>query len=160
MTSMYKQEEKTLRKIVRTHVLPAPEKVVRLNIYYKNKKVSNLFIKNNPHKKTLEEQSHVVYRYSCNAEECNPSQTYIGYTTTTLKQRMTTHAQNGSIKSHSMERHDHVIRTAEILKQIKVIYSSPDRLELLLAEALLIKSQEPTINNQREGETRILDVFR
>ena len=160
MTSTYKQEEKTLRKIVRSHVLPAPEKAVRLNIYYKNKKVSNLFIKNNPHKKTLEEQSHVVYRYSCNAEECNPSQTYIGYTTTTLKQRMTTHAQNGSIKSHSMERHDHVIRTAEILKQIKVIYSSPDRLELLLAEALLIKSQEPTINNQREGETRILDVFR
>ena len=73
---------------------------------------------------------------------------------------MTTHAQNGSIKSHKVERHGHAIRTAETLKQIKVIYSSPDRLELLLAEALLIKNHEPTINNQREGETRILDVFR
>ena len=73
---------------------------------------------------------------------------------------MTTLAQNCSINSHSMERHGHAIRTAEISKQIKVIYSSPNRLELLLAEALLIENQETTINDQREGETRILDVFR
>ena len=59
-----------------------------------------------------------------------------------------------------MERHGHTIRTAEILKQIKVNYSSPDRLELLLAEANFIKNQESIIKNQREGETRSLDVFR
>ena len=51
MASMYKQEEETLRKMVRSHVLPAPEKVLSLNKYHKNKKVSGLFIKNNMHKK-------------------------------------------------------------------------------------------------------------
>ena len=110
-------------------------------------------------KKALEEQSHVVYRYSCNAEECNPSKTYIWYTTTSLKQRMTTHAQNDSIKKHSMERDGLVKSTIQILKQIKIIYSSTDRLELLLVEVLLIMNQKPTVINRREGETRILDVF-
>ena len=104
-------------------------------------------------------RSHVVYRYSCEEEECNPSETYIGQTTTSLKQRMTTHAQSGSIRNHNEEKHNRRPRTAEILQQIEVLYSSNDRQDLILAEALLIKKHRPTINSQREGEVRVLSIF-
>ena len=52
-----------------------------------------------------------------------------------------------------LEELSHVVyRRAEILNQIQVIFSSPDRLELLLAETLLIYNHEPTLNYKREGK--------
>ena len=62
-------------------VKPEPGISLKLRIYYKNKTVSNLFVKNNPRCKSPEQRSHVVYRYTCNAEECHSSKTYIGQTT-------------------------------------------------------------------------------
>ena len=54
-----------------------------LKIYYKNKKVRSLFIRNNPH---VTSENHVVYQYTCAKEWCQPNhQSYIGYTTTTVK---------------------------------------------------------------------------
>ena len=159
MTSRYKQEEQRLKKIVDDHVKPNTATDVKLSIFYKNKTVANLFIRNNPHRPSPELRSHVVYRYSCEKEECHPSQTYVGHTTTTLKQRMTTHAQNGSIRKHNEEKHDRRLRTAEILQNVQVLFSSKDRQDLILAEALLIKKHQPTINSQREGEVRVLSIF-
>ena len=45
-------------------------------------------------------------------------QSYIGYTTTTVKQRMTTHAQNGSTKNHNNEAHYLNKQTKEIMNEI------------------------------------------
>ena len=105
------------------------------------------------------EDSRVVYQYTCSKERCQPIQTYIGYTTTTIKQRMTTHAQNGSIANHSVQEHGIRIRTADIMKDIKILYRSNEKMDLVYAEALLIKHEQPRINSQREGECRILKVF-
>ena len=123
----------------------------------KNRKLSNVFIKNNIHKDPS--NSHVVYQYVCPGDMCRQSQTYIGYTTTSLKQRMTMHAQTGSIISHLANSHENRPRTAEIQEHVKILFKSHDKIELTLAEAILIKQISPTMNNQREGETRVLRVF-
>ena len=72
---------------------------------------------------------------------------------------MTIHAQSGSIKEHQAREHNIKITTAEILSNIKTIFRSQDRSELFIAEALYIKEEEPSINSQKEGETRILHIF-
>ncbi len=136
---------------------PPPQgKTLKHAIYYRNRKTSNLFIQNKSFKD--ESNSHVVYRYSCDGDRCQPSH-YIGYTVTTLKQRMTMHAQQGSIKDHHANIHEKKIKTAEILANTDILHRSADKSELLIAEALIIKEKCPTINNQREGENRILQIF-
>ena len=62
INSNYKQEERNLKSIIETNLSPVDQtKNIQTLIYYKNRKVSNLFLKNNPHKKTI---SHVVYQYT------------------------------------------------------------------------------------------------
>ena len=98
MSQQYKQEEKNLRNIVNNFISPTHDRSLTIAIYYKNTKLRQLFIKNNLHQDTS--NSHVVYQYTCPMDGCNPSQIYIGYTTTSLKQRMTAHTQNGVIRTH------------------------------------------------------------
>ena len=157
MSSLYKQEEKNLHNIIENNIKPVHNQKIKVMIYYKNKKLSNLLIRNNPHKDS--EEHHVVYQYKCPSGECEPPQTYIGYTTTTLKQRTTTHAQNGSIKNHNSSTHQLKIRSKDILDNTSVLFRSIDKTDLTIAEALLIKTKCPPLNNKREGETRILKVF-
>ena len=157
MSSQYKQEENNLRKIIDDNITPQTNNSVKLAIYYKNKKLSQMLIRNNVNRDTS--NSHVVYKHTCNQEGCQSHQYYVGYTTTTLKQRMTMHAQQGSIREHNEERHKKRIRTAEILETTEVLHRSQDRMELLIVEALVIKGEKPPLNNQREGEVRILKIF-
>ena len=157
MSSVYKQDERNLRNIISEFTSPAANKQVNLRIIYRNRKLSSIFIKNNCQKQVS--PSHVVYQYKCNNEECQPSNTYIGYTTLTIKQRMSQHAQNGGILAHNREHHDRVLSGAEMEEQTVVLYSANERQDLIIAEALFIKSESPQINNQREGDTRILKIF-
>ena len=83
MSSNYKQEEKNLQKIITEHLTPAENKQINLSIYYKNKKLQHIFMKNNIHGDCC--QHHVVYRYECPEPGCGPSQQYIGYTVTSKK---------------------------------------------------------------------------
>ena len=103
MTSQYVQDEGNLQNLVKCNVQPAEGKEIILHIYYKNKKLLQLLIKHNPHRRT--EESHVVYKYICPREECQLSQTYIGYTTNPLKKLFTVHARNGSIIDHHTQTH-------------------------------------------------------
>ena len=157
MSSQYKQEEGNLKRILDNNLTATVGNKLKVMIYYKNRKVRDLFVRNKP--RVAEEDSHVVYSYTCDKGECQPPQKYIGYTTTTTKQRMTIHAQTGSILQHNVETHGERIRTADIMSSISIMYRSPELLELKLAEALLIKSENPTLNNQREGMTRVLKIF-
>jgi predicted GIY-YIG superfamily endonuclease len=157
MSSQYKMEEKNIRKILEDNVTPRDGSRINLSIYYRSRKLSSLLITNNLCKDSS--NSHVVYRYTCNFDRCQPSQFYIGYTQTTLKQRMTTHAQNGSIQAHHKDAHSLKIKTADIMENITIMHRSQDKMELLIAEALYIKQEQPPLNNQREGETRILHIF-
>lgn len=158
MSSQHKQEERNLRRILKDHISHKRNGTINLSIYYKSRKLRNLFIKNNIHADSS--NSHVVYQYECPNDLCQQSTTtYIGYTTNTIKQRMTMHAQTGSIISHHKETHNNRPRTAEIMEDVSAIFKSRDKNELLIAEALLIKDRKPCLNNQNEGNTRILHIF-
>ena len=158
MSSQYKTEETMLRKIIQDNVLPTnPESRIQLIIYYRSHKLAQLVIKKNPHKATS--PYNIVYQYTCDVVGCQPAKFYIGYTENTLVERMRTHAQNGSIASHHNSTHSRKPTTQELVNNSKVLKSSPKRQELLIAEALFIKSLNPSINAQREGNARILSVF-
>ena len=154
----YKQEENNLNKIVRDNVTIETDTNLKISTYYKNKKLSNLFIKNNVHRD--KERHCVVYKYICEGvERCQPPQFYIGVTTTSLRQRATSHAQTGAIQLHHLNEHQNRIKTDEILNNTETLFYSTDKSELLIAEALFIKSNNPPLNRQHEGDTRILKIF-
>ena len=122
------------------HVKPQANMQMKLLIYYKNRTAVNLFVQNNPHRQNPEQRSHVVCRYTCTADECHPSEKHIGQTTTPLKIRMTTNAQNGSIKNHNHDKHQRRLHASEILLDVDVLHLTHDHQEIVWAEALLIKS--------------------
>ena len=59
MTNTYKMEEKKLRKIIEKYVKPTnKEKTIDLRIYYKNRKLKNILMKNkhqSNHQKIMQE---------------------------------------------------------------------------------------------------------
>lgn len=161
MTSLYKQHEKNLRNIIRNNVsVTSDNDVINLRIYYQSKKLRNLLIKNNNRlNNDISKRSHVVYQYNCNKEECQPSTSYIGYTMCSIVDRMRNHSQQGAIHQHNMGSHNFRINTSEILDNIKIIFHHTKKDNLLIAESLLIKQLQPTLNRQMEGEERILKIF-
>ena len=114
-------------------------------------------MKNNIHGDTCDH--HVVYQYKCSEPGCGPAQNYIGYTTTSTKQRATTHAQTGSIRKHHEAQHGEKIKAKLIQERMSILFRSSIKTELTIAEALYIKTEAPPLNNQREGDTRILKIF-
>ena len=72
---------------------------------------------------------------------------------------MTTYARNQNIAKHNLQEHGFTIRTGASMKDIKMLYSSNEKIDLLYAETVLIKSEQPSINNQKVIECRILKVF-
>ena len=102
-------------------------------MYYKNRKVKNLFIKNNATK--CKDDYNVLYMYSCNKVPCNATQTcYIGHTTTSVKERI---KQHSSIKRHHRETHFENI-TGSIILDISILAKTSNKIDLILLEALLI----------------------
>ena len=157
MSSNYKTRETQLQSIVRKALVPSdPKRCIKLFIYYRNRKVKDLFIRNSPQNRSI---FNVVYQYNCNREPCNGSQTYIGYTTTLISTRMQSHSQQGSIKSHCLKVHNHKVNANELLRDTNVVKKCFDRSDLTVAEALYIKSRTPTINEQHEFSSRTLKVF-
>ena len=156
MTNNYKQEEKILRKILQNHVKPTHANTdVKLEIFYKNKKLKNLIIKNNSQPNT--DDANVVYQFSCNETGCTSS--YIGYTTNAIKDRMRQHTYNGSIKDHILSIHEKTVNLQSVLENTKIISRKPTKQELLINEALLIKENKPEINIQSHSFTNILKIF-
>ena len=119
MTSHYKMDESKLKNIVDKNLRPVEEtKKIKLVVFYKTRKLKNLLIKNNPKTTSLAEEHHLVYQYTCTENRCNSIDSqYIGYTTTTLKNRM---VQHKSIKEHLKKIHKRNIGYEEILKNIKI----------------------------------------
>ena len=139
------------RDIIPTH----PETKLKLPIYYKNKKLKSLFIKKNPHKPS--EVSSVVYQYNCGQSTCMVDKiSYIGHTTTTIKERFKQHA---SIKKHYSTVHGINITGQEMNSNVKVIGRAVDKFELCILEALLIKEKNPVINAQVNDFNCTLKIF-
>ena len=120
----YKTDERIMREIINTNIKSTKSgEKVRLIIYYKSKKTSNLVIKNNPKPTGTDlQQTNVIYEFSCplsHGDATSPRK-YIGMTTTTLSRRLTHHLQKGSIKEHYQHFHQQTITRQEIVKNTKI----------------------------------------
>ena len=156
MCSNHKVEENQLHNILNKNLQPLPNNVIKLFIYYRNKKLKNLVMRNKYHKS--DEQSSVVYQYKCQRDECNSS--YIGYTQATLTERMRNHGQHGSIIKHLQDNHNIIKeKTKKLMESVQVIGKADTKNELLIMEAILIKEKRPQLNEQEEGRDRVLHIF-
>jgi len=161
MSSDYKIKENKLKKIIKQNLKPTDRSdQIQLTIFYKTKKLKNLLISNNVKPTSLEDQCNVVYKYNCPDDGCSSTESiYIGYTTNTLKTRMSQHHYYGSIRKHSEEKHKIRISYDNIIRNTKNLKKDQNKEDLIILEALLIKSQVPNINMQEEGSYRILKIF-
>ena len=162
MTSQYKSDENKLKSLIAQQVFPAIGKVVAFQIFYKNRKLRSLLIRNKPKIDTpVDKMHHVVYQYTCEDEGCNAPQ-YIGYTTCTLYNRFGSHTQSGSIMRHLREQHSvtGTIYRRKLLQSVKVLKAEVNKQKLILTEAVLIKDLRPALNSQEEGADKILNIFK
>ena len=119
-----------------------PDHKLQLRIFYKNPKTSNLVMKNNllPPLKTLE-RTNVIYNFSCPLSHSQATD-YIGFTQTTLSQRLTSHRQNGSIHNHFKTSHNIKPSREHLTQNTKIIGRAKDKLRLTIKEALLISQKK------------------
>ena len=136
MTNYYKNEEKHLQKIIPKFIKPKePDKIVKLLIYYKTRKIKNLLInKNLSH---IDNKDHIVYEFTCPENRCNAVSNYIGCSTNTLIERMKQHTREGSIKRHMEEENNKNLDIC--IENTNIIGRNNNRKELLILESLLIK---------------------
>lgn len=68
--------------------------------------------------------SNVVYRYTCPDAGCKDSNNiiYIGYTTCTLKERLTQHYYKGAIREHGEDVHNERTAKNNILDNTEIMY--------------------------------------
>ena len=157
MTSYYKIEENHIRKIIDRHIKPKQDNIeIKLQIYYKSKKLKNLIIKNNPNPST--DNANVVYAYKCPEDSCNAVSEYVGYTTNALRKRLQQHTYKGAIKDHAL-RHNRVLDLNHCTTNTQVIGRNNSKQEIIILEALLIKQRKPLINIQSENFNTTLNFF-
>ena len=152
MSSSYKADEKSLKKIVQNNVKPVePTAELKLIIYYKTRSTSSLIIKNNclPPTSPLQDVS-LVYKFTCKYGDCShrPS-LYIGSTITTLSKRITAHLQDGAIKRHYLAKHNTSVSRKYIEENITALHKEKYVTRLRMAESVYINSIKPTINIQQ-----------
>ena len=161
----HKTEENQLEQIVHRNIQPvATTEEIKLLIYYRNRKLKDLFIRNKPRTQnaTISDRHHVVYEYTCNRDGCSSSpKCYVGYTTATVWERFGMHTQTGSIKKHLIEDHDiNRIPRRDLIKDVKILRSCSSRRDLVFTESILIKMEQPALNSQAEGCDRLLKLFK
>ena len=127
MCTNYKLEEKQIRDIIKKNVKARnDDKQVKLEIYYKIRKLRNVVIVNNPHKR--ETEYNVVYQYKCNKGECQSQEKYIGYTEQTLQDRF---RQHQSVLKHLKDKHNiNREKPNDILQSVTILYRSSTKQEL------------------------------
>ena len=74
-------------------------------------------------------------------------------------QRYYQHVQTGAIPHHNKTTHRARPYTRELLESTTVIYKNSSKLNMQIAEALLIKQHKPLLNQQDEGTIRVLKIF-
>ena len=151
MSTGYKVDERILTDIVRRGVTPVHEEdSVQFIIYYKNKRTSQLVMKNNLNEKTGDlSRTGVVYQYTCPIGNCKTRNTsYIGMSTTTLSRRLTYHLQNGTPKNHTLQEHNTTLTRQMLVENTTILDTSSDKKRLQIKEALYIDSRKPEMNIQ------------
>ena len=148
----YKLDEDAIRKIIKNHILQISVEV-KLVVYYKSPKSSNLIMKNNLSRTSISHgcKSHLVYEFTCQEGQCSALNTkYIGMTTCMLRDRMKKHKYQGSIFSHFHTVHRKNPEIESLLESTKILYFSDNPILLPIIEALLIRKYDPNLNGKNE----------
>ena len=124
--------------------------IVKLIIFYQNRKTCNLVMKNNLSDNTSDmNRTGVVYQYTCPIGDCKLRKiSYVGMTTTTLSRRLTSHLQTGSPKTHTLQEHGITLTREMLVNNTDIIDASSDKRRLQIKEALHILQIKPTMNVQ------------
>ena len=146
----YKKDENALHDIIKNHVSPSDESSkVQLHIYYKNKKTSQLLLRNSPASPSSDmKKRNVVYLFRCQEVRCPHS--YVGMTTTRLSKRLSCHLQEGAIYKHFQQEHNKVLTRDILVSSTKILDYAPDHVRLRFLEALHILESKPTLNKTDE----------
>ena len=157
----YRTDEKILKHIFKTYIIPINSNKVNLNIYYRNRKVSNFLMKNNIAASTSDlQQSNVLYEIKCPVGACNAlNVSYLGQTTNQLTRRITEHIANGAVKDHYNKIHNKTVTRSDIINNIRIIKTINDNNRLTIYEALSIIKYKPNINLQKDHFLRQLKLF-
>ena len=113
--------------------------------YYKPSKISTQFSTRSRADRL--NRVNVVYSFTCNENSCNDS--YIGYTSQTLLNRIKQHKrQSSSICKHFMYDHDKLPPQSidKFAECFEIIFSSEYVKDLKIVEAIKIKTESPKIN--------------
>ena len=165
MNSKHKEDERVLKNIMKDNViLKNKEDRLKLVVYYKNLKTRNLVMRNNMMKKPRElSKTNVIYEFQCKKGDCEHlpprRKQYSGLTTNTLSRRLSFHLQNGAIRHHFETKHELKITRKEIVNWTRVKYQLRDTNRLEILEALIINAEDPELNRQDTGKTRILKLY-
>ena len=162
MSSAYKTDERILKTIVSQNTrCIQPDDKLKFIIYYKNRKTSNMIMKNNLNSSSDPlKRTNVVYSYTCTIGDCAlQTVNYIGETTTTLSKRISGHLQSGAPKQHTLTEHNTELSRTQMVQNTKILYHVPDFHRLTIMEALLIRQNKPIINQQDTGVIRTLQLF-
>ena len=166
MNNNYKTDETVIKNIIKHNVKPKnPTDNIELIIYYKNIKTKQLVMKNNLQERRQLDITRAIYQYTCPHDVCkhppNPKviNAYTGFTTMFVTRRLSYHKSNGAIQKHSQAKHGRNPTREELVENTKVRYIVPDKRRLETLEALIIKHEDPEINKQDTGRTRILKLY-
>jgi hypothetical protein len=155
----FKKDKNTLKSIISEHVKPTDSNY-NLNIlaYYKPTKLSSEF-STRPKKSDLS-RSGVVYRFLCPEDGCNA--TYVGYTTCALLRRAKQHRyKQSSIFQHFAVEHQMPPPLIDsFASQFSVVRSFNNKLDLKIAESLIIKQENPLINVKYNECSNFCNLFR
>ena len=146
----YREDEKVIKKIIQDNVTPTdPSAKVHLNIYYNDRKTSQILLKNNPSPPPEDmKRRNVVYQFTCPEVGCSHS--YIGLTTTKLTKRVSCHLQEGNIYKHFTQAHNKRPSRNNLIESTKILDSAQDPKRLKYLEALHILDKKPSLNVTQE----------
>ena len=84
---------------------------------------------------------------------------YVGSTSTTLSRRLKMHLANGAKKGHMLEKHNSNIGREHLVNHTEILRKNSDTFRMLIHEALHIKINNPDLNRQDTGSTRVLLLY-
>ena len=151
----FQEESKVIRGIIRRGVTTVdPDKRIDLRIYCRPNQMASLVMKNSTAPpKEKEERTNIVYKFKCPERDCESSEvSYIGLTRTTLWRRLQNHRSQGAIFQHYTEKHNKRPGVEEMLESTNIIGQETTTRRLMIAEAVSIKLQKPTLNIQTTSQ--------
>ena len=142
--SQFENDRKKLQSILSIHVKSIDQQSrVKVIPYYKPKKLSSQF--STRVRAESIKRANVVYSFNCNEDSCNES--YVGYTTQKLENRIKQHRyKSSSICKHFMYEHDKLPSSlSNFVQCFDVLFASENVRNLKIVEAIKIKSEKPHI---------------